>query len=266
MQSCQVFRRQLAFPGLRPRAMQLPTIQGVIDRRILVNYRVDPDVAARLVPAPFRPKLANDFAMAGICLIRLKHIRPIFLPAAAGIGSENAAHRFAIEWDREGQLHEGVFIPRRDSSSWLNTLLGGRLVPGEHHHAQFVVAETTDRLQIRFASDDGLVRVGVTARLAEGLPTDSVFGSVDEASRFFENGALGYSATRDSGRYDGLELRCRTWTVQPLAVEDVRSSYFEDLTKFPHGSATFDCALLMRGVEHEWHAREDVCCGELAGA
>jgi hypothetical protein len=242
--------------------MRLPAIQGVIDRRILVNYRVDAEVASRLLPLPFHPKLAGGYAMAGICLIRLKHIRPAFVPFAAGIGSENAAHRFAVVWEREGRPQEGVFIPRRDSSSRLNALVGGRLFPGEHHHAHFDVSETDDRLHVRFESDDGQARVNVTARVAEGLPAGSVFGSVEEASRFFEGGALGYSATRDRTRYDGLELRCKTWAVQPLAVEAVESSYFDDRAKFPQGSATFDCALLMRGVQHEWHTREDLCCGE----
>src|SRR5687768_8286619 len=215
--------------------MRLPTIQGVIDRRILVNYRVDAAVAARLLPAPFRPKLAGGYAMAGICLIRLKQIRPAFVPFTAGIGSENAAHRFAVEWERDGRRREGVFIPRRDTSSRLNTIVGGRLFPGEHHHARFEVSETEDRLRVEFESDDGQARVSVAARLADGLPVDSVFGSVDEASQFFEGGAIGYSATRDAGRYDGLELRCKTWAVQPLAVEAVRSSYFDDRMKFPEG-------------------------------
>lgn len=246
--------------------LRLPTIKGVIDRRILVNYRVDADVASRLLPPPFRPKLASGYAMAGICLIRLKHIRPAVLPFVAGLGSENAAHRFAVEWEREGRRQEGVFIPRRDSSSRLNALVGGRLFPGEHHHARFDVGETENRLQVRFESDDGQARVNLTARLAEILPAGSLFGSIEEASRFFQGGALGYSATRDPTRYDGLELRCKTWSVQPLAVEEVQSSYFDDSTKFPEGSATFDCALLMRGVEHEWHTREDLCCGEPAGA
>ena len=107
--------------------------------------------------------------------------------------------------------------------------------------------------------------MSVAARLADGLPADSVFGSLDEASRFFEGGALGYSATHDAARYDGLELRCKTWAVQPLAVEAVRSSYFDDRATFPEGSAKFDCALLMRGVEHEWHTREDLYGGEPAG-
>ena len=240
--------------------MRLPAIQGVIDRRILVNYRVDAEVASRHLPPPFRPKLAGGYAMAGICLIRLKQIRPAFLPLPAGVGSENAAHRFAVEWDRAGQRREGVFIPRRDSSSRLNALLGGRLFPGEHHHARFDVHESGDRLRVAFESDDGRARVKVVGRVADALPPGSIFASLDEASRFFEGGALGYSATGDPARYDGLELRCKTWSVQPLEVEAVRSSYFDDLAKFPRGSATFDCALLMRGVEHEWHTREDLCC------
>lgn len=245
--------------------MRLPTIQGVIDRRILVNYRVDAEVAAGLLPAPFRPKIANGYAMAGICLIRLKQVRPAFVPLAAGIRSENAAHRFAVEWDQGGRRQEGVFIPRRDTSSRLNAIVGGRLFPGEHHHARFEVSEAGDRLRVGFESDDRRARVSVAARVADGLPADSVFGSVDEASRFFEGGALGYSATQDPARYDGLELRCKTWAVQPLAVEAVQSSYFDDRTIFPEGSATLDCALLMRGVEHEWHTREDLYGGQPAG-
>ena len=238
--------------------MRLPTIHGLIHRRILVNYRIDPQVAARLLPPPFRPKLINQHAMVGICLIRLKHVRPAFVPLSIGISSENAAHRFAVEWNHHGQLREGVFIPRRDTSSLLNTLVGGRVFPGEHHHARFDVTETADRLRVAFESDDRHTRVSVTGRTADTLPASSVFGSVDEASSFFEQGALGYSATKDPARFDGLELRCKAWKVEPLAVEAVQSSYFDDRIKFPEGSTQFDCALLMRTVEHEWHAREDV--------
>jgi hypothetical protein len=39
--------------------MQLPAIQGIIDRRMLVNYRLDPAVAARVIPPPFRQKSAE---------------------------------------------------------------------------------------------------------------------------------------------------------------------------------------------------------------
>ena len=135
--------------------MRIPIVRGLIDRRILVNFRVDPEVLARLLPSPFRPKLVNGVGMAGVCLIRLKHIRPRFLPGVVGISSENAAHRIAVEWDQDGSRHEGVFIPRRDTSSRLNTLAGGRLFPGEHHHARFQVEERNDHYRVALDSDDG---------------------------------------------------------------------------------------------------------------
>ena len=52
--------------------MQIPIIRGIIDRRILVNFRVGAAVLTRLLPAPFRPKLVNGAGMAGVCLIRLR--------------------------------------------------------------------------------------------------------------------------------------------------------------------------------------------------
>src|SRR5205823_1046355 len=103
-------------------AMRLPIIQGLIERRILVNYRVDSEVLRRILPAPFRPQLIAGFGMAGICLIRLKQIRPEYLPAWLGIRSENAAHRVAVEWDDHGDLRQGVYIFRRDTNSRLNAL------------------------------------------------------------------------------------------------------------------------------------------------
>lgn len=105
--------------------MRLPAIHGIIDRRILPNFRIDPHCLAAALPNPFRPQLFGDFAIGGICLIRLKRIRPKFLPAPWSIGSENAAHRIVVEWDTNGETKQGVYIPRRDTNSRLNSWAGG---------------------------------------------------------------------------------------------------------------------------------------------
>jgi hypothetical protein len=236
--------------------MRIPVVRGIIDRRILVNYRVDPEVLARILPKPFQPKLANGVGMAGVCLIRLRHIRPRLLPAFLGISSENAAHRIAVEWEEESERRTGVFIPRRDTSSRFNTLVGGRLFPGEHHHAKFRVQEQDDRYQVVLDSDDRCTHLAVEGHVAPELPQSSVFRSLGQASEFFEQGSLGYSVTGQAGRFDGLELRSFAWKVQSLAVEKVESSFFENRALFPPGSVEFDCALLMRGIDHEWHGRK----------
>lgn len=242
--------------------MQIPIIRGIIDRRILVNFRVNPEVLTTILPAPFRPKLVNGAGMAGVCLIRLKNIRPRFLPSFLGISSENAAHRIAVEWDVDGETKEGVFIPRRDTSSRLNALLGGRLFPGVHNHGAFQVQEKDEHFRVALDSDDSQTHLLVEGHVARELPRTSVFGSVDEASDFFARGALGYSVTAVPGQFDGLELRSFNWQVQPLAIDTVESSFFENRALFPPGSVQFDCALLMRKIDHEWHGRGRLCAAK----
>lgn len=162
-----------------------------------------------------------------------------------------------MEWDEHGVHHrEGVYIPRRDTSSRFNTLIGGRLFPGVHHLARFQVAEADGTFAVDMASDDGETRVAVEARLAPDLPERSIFASLEEASAFFEHGALGYSDTNQPGILDTLELRCKRWRVEPLQVTRVQSTFFDDQKRFPPGSAELDCALLMRAIPHEWYVRE----------
>ncbi len=234
--------------------MKLPAIHGVIDRRILVNYRVDPQVISRLLPAPFRPQVVRGWAIGGICLIRLKGIRPRLWPGRCGIRSENAAHRIAVSWDDGGVERQGVYIPRRDTDHWINRLAGGRLFPGRHHRARFDVDESEHHLRVSMRSGDGSAHLEVAARPSDAWPDASVFASRDEASAFFERGACGYSPTTRPGCHEGIELCCTGWAVHALEVEHVRSSYFEDNALFPPGSASFDCALLMRDIAHQWRA------------
>lgn len=240
--------------------MRIPVMRGVIDRRVLVNYRVDPDALAKILPSPFRPQLVQGFGIAGICLIRLKQLRPRLLPSFLGVGSENAAHRIAVEWDAGGELKNGVFIPRRDTSSLLTVIGGGRIFPGVHHRARFDVRESAEHLRIDLTSADDSVRVLVDGDIASQLPANSIFSSVADVSQFFESSSLGFSPTRKDGRYEGLELQTFNWHVDPLDINQVESSFFNDQAVFPSGAVTFDNALLMRGIDHQWHGRESLCC------
>jgi len=260
-------------PGTSSRSKSwLPTIRGIIDRRILVNYRVDPEILARLLPAPFRPQKVNGWGLAGICLIRMKQIRPSFAPAFLGIASENAAHRIAVEWNESetsaggGGLHQGVYIRRRDTNSWINCLAGGRIFPGQHNAARFEVDESADRFHVSLCSTDQATRMSVTARLTDHLPADSIFRSVAEVSNFFQAGSLGYSDSCQSGRFQGLTLQCRDWHVDSLEVEEASSSLFDDPSLFPPGSIALDNALLMRGIEHTWRSEGELCCSANAAS
>ncbi len=229
--------------------MRIPKIKGIIDRRILINYQVDKEVLENYLPKPFKPKLVNGKGIAGICLIRLKEIRPKGFPKQIGISSENGAHRIAVEWTENGELKEGVYIPRRDTSSKLNSLAGGFLFPGIHHLSKFKVNEKEENYEISFISDD-TTSLSIKAKETNIWNKESVFENIECVSDFFENGSVGYSP--DTNDFEGLELKAYNWKVSLLDVEDVKSSFFEDESIFPKGSIKFDNALLMKNIEHEW--------------
>jgi hypothetical protein len=218
-------------------------IKATIERRILVNYRVDPDILARSVPAPFRPTIVHGYGIAGICLIRLADVRLAGLPAL-GITSENAAHRIAVEWDTAGGPVKGVYIPRRDTSSRLTALLGGRVFPGWHHRSRFQVQEGDGRYRIRFAGGE------VAAHRADDVMPGSVFTTVEEASAFFRCAPLGYAATPAAGVYDGVELDPDRWEMSPLHLDAVHSILFDGHVP--------DSAFLMAGIGTTWTPQPDI--------
>jgi hypothetical protein len=228
------------------------SVHGVIDRRMLINFRVLPHVVSNLLPPFFRPKRLNGWAMAGICLIRLKEMRPQGFPTVCGLTSENAAHRIAVEWDDGDVVREGVYIPRRDTSSGLQAFAGGWMFPGVHHVAAFEVNERNDEFQLQMHSRDGTTSVGLHARRAAQMSTASIFASLTEASEFFARGAMGYSATGKPDCCDGVELRTSKWQVEPLEIQSVSSSFFNDTSRFPDGTIQFDSTLLMQNIKHEW--------------
>lgn len=229
--------------------MKIPKLKGIIDRRILINYQVDKEVLENYLPKPFKPKLVNGKGIAGICLIRLKQIRPKGLHKSIGISSENGAHRIAVEWTQNGKLIEGVYIPRRDTSSKLNAIAGGTIFPGIHHLAKFKVNEKDKNYEVNFTSDD-YTSLSIKAKETNIWNDESVFKNLECASEFFKNGSIGYSPEKTC--FEGLELKVYNWKVSLLEVEMVKSSFFENENIFPKGSIKLDNALLMKGIEHEW--------------
>jgi hypothetical protein len=246
----------------RPSRFQLPAVCGTIERRMLINFRCEPKVLARMLPSPFRPKVIHGCGLAGICLIRLGGMHPPGLPKLNILTSENAAHRIAVEWDENGHAREGVFVPRRDTNAWLNRLAGGKLFPGRQFAAQFEVVENNSQFRLKMQSRDGAAAVEVVAQATDDLPADSIFTSLAEASEFFRGGAVGWSLRAAIGEFDGMELVCHEWRMEPLAVEHVVSSFFSNTKLFPTGSVKFDSAFLMRNIPHEWQARGQLVVAE----
>ena len=238
--------------ALKLNALRLNALAGTIKRRALINYRIDPDIAASLLPAPLSPALVDGYAIAGICIIQLE-VRPPWMPKAVAFQSINGAHRIAAVLP-DGS--DAVYVPRRDTNARLNVLAGGRLFPGEQHLASITFTESNDEVAVKLEGNE--TRVAIAGRVADDIPESSVFSSLSQVSDFFERGSLGFSDTARVCTLDGIELRTTAWSVEALEVDHVESTFFNDRSVFPTGSAELDNALLMRNVDHSWHRRESL--------
>src|SRR5438876_3854544 len=170
--------------------MKLPAVRGLIRRRILVSFRVDPEVIQRQLPRGFRPQCVGDSAIAGLCLIRLEQMRPEFCSLPLGFQSENAAHRIAVCWsDADGDENCGVYIPLRHTNSVLNRLAGGRLFPSEQQLGQFDIRDEQGEIEFHMRSSDSLVTIDLHARSSPSFSKASVFPSLAAASAFYQAGS-----------------------------------------------------------------------------
>ncbi|MGH3258230.1 MAG: DUF2071 domain-containing protein [Streptosporangiaceae bacterium] len=230
------------------RAVGDRAVRAVMERRVLVNYRIEPGVLQAVLPAPFRPSLVDGYGVGSICLIRLAEIRPAgWLPVAPGLRLENAAHRIAVLADTADGPVPGVYIPGRYTSSRLVTLTRKLLFP-RLRMARFHVQEKDGGYRIMAQSPDGKMRIAVTARIAARLPADSVFASLHQASEFFQLAQAGYSDTPVPGVFDGVALETSYRDKHPLLVNAVASSYFDDPCLFPPGTSTVDSAFAVTGL------------------
>lgn len=224
----------------------MATIRGVMRRRLLLSYRVDPAIAREIVPAPFRPQLVRGSAVGGVCMIALSEVRPGWMRPALGVSTENAAHRFAVEWDEGDRVRRGVYVTERHSSALIPVIGGGRLFPGVQRRARFDVDESATRFQVRMTATDAQVSADI--ELTEHWDS-ALFPTVQDASAFYRAGAIGWSPTRNGRGAEALELTSTEWSVNAGQVNAVQSSFFDAL---PPGAATFDSALVMRDIPLVW--------------
>jgi Uncharacterized conserved protein (COG2071) len=227
-------------------------IDCTIERRLLVNYRIEPGRVARLLPQPFRPQLKEGWAVGGVCLLRLGQLRVPRVPRALGTRTENVAHRFAVQWDDGDGTHVGVYVPRRDTDSRLAAWAGGKVFPGSYQRALFNVHEVGSALNVRAVSRDGQMYVDVTAREADHLESE-LFGTVDDALDFFRRGSLGYSPS-STGSNEGVRLESTRWEGHAVTVDQMRSSLFDDRDLFPVASCVLDSGIVMRNLPVRWVA------------
>lgn len=224
------------------------SVTGVCERRVILNWRVDPKLVAKQLPHPFRPRLVNGKAIVGIDVLKLVDMRPTGFPSFAGFATANAVDRISVEWDEGGSTVHGLFVPNRYSPSAVNAIVSiARLFPTVFKHATFEFEERNGKYRISLVM--GGNRLDVEAKESNQLETKSVFKTVQDASDYHGDSKISYSPSHDSDIFDAVYLKTLDWNASPLKIQAVRYTFIDRL----YPNAEFDSALIMKNTRHEWH-------------
>ena len=234
---------------------------GNVDCRVVVLFRIASKELEALLPAGIRPREVGGRALAGIALIRRRLLRPPIVPERFA-ESNSVVHYINVVRERAGRFDAGVFVTRYDTSSRLRAWIGGgRGVRGwRSHHARFHVSESAETIEFIGNSDDRIMHLALRARVAQAVPATSVFRSPQQALEFQRRGLVHLGLLQpdlvhasESGFDDHLRF-------QPLAVERLESSVFEDKRGFARGTTEFDSAFWLQHDAFSWSGQNGPCC------
>lgn len=229
--------------------MRPPTLEGTIERRLLISYRADPDIVRTHLPTGSRhtPSRATP---SSVSASSNSASTPPACPerSASGPSTARTATPSSTPTDNPPSTSPAETPTRRSSHP-----PAGDSSPAATTEPRITATEDEHNLRVTLDSRDDLIHVTVKAHPTDQLPGDSVFADPATASAFFEHADTGYSDTTRIDCLDALILETANWSATPLAVDEVDSSYFDNSDRFPEGSITLDHGLLMRDIHHTWH-------------
>jgi hypothetical protein len=229
---------------------------GAVDRRVLILYRVAPKVVSELLPSGVCAMEVQGRAVAGIAFARHRMAKSRLLPARL-VSAHTASHFFLVTGSRRDVHGDAAFVTRYDCSSRLHLWIGGRL---PYHHARFRVVEGCESLELVGDSDDRAMHLSLQAQVVRSMPAGSMFRTPAQATECLREcaGGLGLApGGAASVEAPGTRRRLR---FQPLKVERLESSIFEDLMRGAPGLVEFDSAYWVREDEFAWAAEGTLCC------
>ncbi|NQZ58950.1 MAG: DUF2071 domain-containing protein [Lentisphaeraceae bacterium] len=226
--------------------MNFSDMRDNIQKQILINYRINPDALNSFLPESLQPYILKKWAHVGICLLSSKSINIEWLPHWIHNNSWNVAHYFIVSKDG----NPACYIPRNDTSSYLNLLTGTRIFAGSTKMAEIEVSDDQHQLNIQVKSKDKKISIDYHGIRCQNLPSSSVFTNLREATEFFNHEKCQYSHKLKSYSSKGPSTTDQDWSVSALSTSTCFSTLFENI--FPAGSYEFDHAICMENTRTDW--------------
>lgn len=238
-------------PGMEtcPSVPFLTTVQTHWIDAISLNYAVDPDALARLLPRPLVPEIHKGRAWVQLLVSRLREMRPQGTPGLFGVNFHQASYRAAVQYvNAHGSTRRGGYFVRSETDHPVMRAVGNALVEFKFHDfglATMSLARIGDTLRLQVAPREapafGAVDVSLDVREGQAAPAGSLWRSCEE---MHEPLVACYDAfgVDPSGWVYVLTIDREPWRERFAAPKALSVEYFER-GPLGGGAAVFDSAL-----------------------
>jgi uncharacterized protein YqjF (DUF2071 family) len=171
-----------------PSVPWLTQVQTVWGEALSLNYAVEPDALAQVLPPPLEPEIHRGSAWVQVLMSSLREMRPKGLTGLAGFNFYQVSYRAAVHYrNARGAWRRGGYFVRSETNDALMRRIGNALVEFKFHafgEADMVMAREGD--QLTFAVDPlpafpGGRLVGVLdTQPLPGPPPGSVWPNLEE--------------------------------------------------------------------------------------
>jgi len=191
--------------------------QGRADCRLLILYRVAPELVQSRLPAALSPVTVRGSALVALEYTRLERRATDWLPAGIAPGRDHLELRYVVERNGRKPRRTSDYVLERHTSSPLGASWAARFGHAQAHLCEARLELDEARLRLRVTSAD-VEQLFLSAELAGEL-RGSLFAHARAARELLREPRL-----------------------QPIRVLELRARPFDDPALFPAGSASYDSA------------------------
>jgi len=224
-----------------------------------INYRVQPDALAALLPAPLEPEIHKGRGWVQVLVSSLRDLRPPGLPALFGTCFYQVSYRAAVRYrDKDGTSRRGGYFVRSETNHPVMRAVGNALAEFKFHDfgaADVVMLRDGDRLTVgvdpKPAFPDGRLVTVVDTRHRTAPPPGSSWSSLAELHDPLVEcyDALGVDA--EQGHLYILTIDRDPWNARFVEPQSVYSEYF-DTGPLGKGAAEIDSVLHLEECRYRW--------------
>ncbi len=229
-------------------------VRTVFRRCLLVNFAVDPDELARVLPRPVEPDVYNGEAFVSVVVGEMDKMRPVGVPHALGITYNQIVYRAVVRCGDE----RGVHFLRSDADSRVMSAFGNLMSFFRFNHSEIAFTHRDGRLDldVRTTTQPSADIAASYTIAAPGttLTETSTFADLDEAKRRLVELFAAFHYTEGNDWIDVVRIKRGEWNVQ--VVTDERAEYAFMTAGAPFTKARLDSVFFVGDVPYHWYRLE----------